>query len=276
MRCAMLMLLAAALPAAAAVRTATVEYRDGEAVLEGYVAYDDATAQPRPGVLVVHEWYGLNEYIRQRTRQLAQMGYTAFAADIYGKGRRAQTAEEAAKLAGPFRGDIPLLRRRAEAALAELRRQPNVQADRLAAIGFCFGGTTVLELARGGAELKAVVSFHGGLGTERPYEARNIKAAVLALHGAEDPHVPPAEVAGFQKEMREAKVDWQLISYGRAVHSFTNPAAGDDPSKGAAYDERAARRAWGAMQLFLAETVGRPAQAGPIAPPATQEAATRP
>ena len=247
-------------PAAAPgeIRSVAVEYADGEAVLEGYVAYDAAARGKRPGVLVIHEWWGLNDYARARTRQLAAMGYVAFAADIYGQGRRAATRAEAAQLAGPFRKDRALLRRRAACGLALLRRHELVDADKLAAIGFCFGGTAVLELARSGADLAAAVSFHGGLGTPRPASAGQIRAKILVLHGADDPGVPADEVAAFQAEMRSAKADWQMVFYGGTVHAFTNPAAGDDASRGAAYDERAARRSWTAMQTLFAETIGLP------------------
>jgi dienelactone hydrolase len=251
--------------ALAAVHTEAVEYRDGDTVMEGYLAFDDSSQAKRPGVLVVHEWYGLNDYAKMRARQLAQMGYVAFAADIYGKGKRATTGEEAAKLAAPFRSDPAMLRRRTAAALKVLRQRPNVQKDKLAAIGFCFGGTAVLELARSGADVQAVVSFHGALATRDPNDAKNIKAHVLVLHGADDPHVPLTDVEAFENEMRSAHVDWQLIAYGGAVHGFTNPAAGDDPSKGVAYNAAAAARSWQAMQMFFAETIGRPKQAGPIA-----------
>ncbi len=260
--------------AAGAVRTQMVEYRDGDTVLEGFLAYDDSFSGKRPGVLVVHEWYGLNEYIQTRAKQLAQMGYIAFAADIYGKGKRATTGEQAAALAGPFRKDVAMLRQRTALALEQLRSNSNVQKDKLAAIGFCFGGTAVLELARGGADVQAVASFHGGLATGDPNDAKNIKAHVLVLTGSDDPHVGPAEVAAFQKEMRDAHVDWQMNIYGGAVHSFTNPASGNDPSKGVAYNAAAATRSWAAMQLFFQEVIGRPREAGPIMvqPPSTQPA----
>lgn len=237
----------------ATLRTAVVEYRQGEAVLEGYLAYDDGYVGKRPGILVVHEWWGLNDYVRKRAEQLAELGYVAFAADIYGKGVRAATAKEAGELAGRFKKDRRLLRARAAAGVEVLRKEPHTDPDRLAAIGFCFGGTTVLELARSGADLAGVVSFHGGLETPVPADAAHIKGKVLALHGADDPFVPPAEVAAFEKEMRDARVDWQLFMYGGAVHSFTNPDAGNDPARGAAFNERAARRSWQAMQQFFRE-----------------------
>jgi dienelactone hydrolase len=232
----------------------TVEYRQGDTVLEGYLAYDDTFAGKRPGVLVVHEWNGLGDYVKKRANQLARLGYVAFCADIYGKGIRPDTVEAAAKEAAKYRGaDRSLLRARAQAGLDELRRQPMVDADRLAAIGYCFGGTAVLELARSGADMRGVVSFHGGLDTPNPADAKKIRAKVLVLHGADDPHVPPSQVAAFEDEMRKGGVDWQMVIYGGAVHSFTNPDSGSDPSKGVAYNEKADRRSWEAMKVFFAE-----------------------
>src|SRR5213593_1456293 len=203
-----------------------VEYKQGENVLEGYLA--DPGPGPRPGVLVVHDWMGLGKFAIARADELARLGYVAFAADIYGKGVRPASPKEAGELAGKFKNDRVLLRARVNAALKTLRKEPHVDPDRVAAIGYCFGGTTVLELARSGADLAGVVSFHGGLDTPDPAEARNIKAKVLALHGADDPFVPPKEVAAFEEEMRQAKADWQLISYGGAVHAFTDWNAGAD------------------------------------------------
>ncbi|OGC76384.1 MAG: dienelactone hydrolase [candidate division Zixibacteria bacterium RBG_16_50_21] len=234
--------------------TKTVEYRHGDTVLEGYLAHDDSFSGKRPGVLVVHEWYGLGQHVKTKAEKLAKLGYVAFAADIYGKGIRPATNEEAAKVAGQYRGgDRKLLRERALAGFNELRKQASVDAKKTAAIGFCFGGTTVLELARSGAELDGVVSFHGGLDTPNPGDAKNIKCKVLVLHGGDDPNVPPEKVLAFEEEMRQAGVDWQLIAYGGAVHSFTNPGAGNDNSKGTAYNQKADHRSWQAMQVFFNE-----------------------
>jgi dienelactone hydrolase len=250
----LVLLLSAVTPAMAKLITQTVEYKQGDTVLEGYLAYDDSFQGKRPGVLVVHEWYGLGKHAKTKAEELAKLGYVALAADIYGKGIRPQTNEEAAKIAGEYRsGDRKLLRARAQAGLDELKKQPLVDPNQTAAIGFCFGGTTVLELARSGADVSGVVSFHGGLNTPNPQDAKNIKAKVLALHGADDPFVPLEEVKAFQEEMRQAKVDWQYVSYGGAVHSFTNPEAGSDNSKGAAYNLSADRRSWQAMQDFFKE-----------------------
>ena len=248
------LLAAAALPAAAAVKTEVVEYRDGDQVCEGFLAYDDAAKGKRPGVVVVHDWMGISDETRRRVKQLAELGYVAFAADIYGKGIRAKDPKEAGALAGKYKGDLPLLRSRARAAFDTLAKNPRADASKIFAIGYCFGGTTALELARSGAPLAGVVSFHGGLGTKDPADAKSIKCPVLALHGAADPYVPPAEVAAFQKEMTDAKVDWQMVFYADAVHAFTNPGAGNDPSKGAAYNEKADRRSGEAMKTFFAET----------------------
>lgn len=249
----LLPLLCMAISAEASVKTKTVEYKQGDTVLEGYLAWDDATLVKRPGILVIHEWTGINDHIRQRTEMLAQLGYVAFAADIYGKGIRPSVPSDAAKTAGIYKNDRTLMRARARAGLEELKKQKLVDTQRLAAIGFCFGGTTVLELARDGADLKGVVSFHGGLSTPTPQDARNIKGKVLAQHGADDPFVKADEVAAFQDEMRKAAIDWQFISYGNAVHSFTNVAAGTDNSKGAAYNEKADKRSWEAMKAFFGE-----------------------
>jgi dienelactone hydrolase len=228
-----------------------VEYHDGDAVLEGYLAYDDASPNPRPGVLVVHEWKGLNDYAKRRAGQLAELGYIAFAADMYGKGVRATDHEEAAKLSGIYRSDRQLMRRRILAAYDELRRRPLADPSRLAAIGYCFGGTAVLELARSGAEVVGVASFHGGLSTPTPADAANIKGRVLVLHGADDTFVTPEEVAAFESEMRQAGVRYRLITYPGAVHSFTVPEAGSDPSTGMAYNAEADRRSWEEMRSFL-------------------------
>jgi dienelactone hydrolase len=237
-----------------AIRTEVVDYRHGDTVLEGYLAYDDSIQGKRPGVVVVHEWWGINNYVRMRTEQLAKLGYVAFAIDMYGKGVRAKDAKEAGSLSGTYRSDRALMRSRANAGFEVLKNHSLTDVNRIAAIGYCFGGTTVLEMARGGTQLAGVVSFHGGLGTPNPGDAKNIKGKVLALHGANDPAVPPDQVMAFQDEMRKAGVDWYFVSYGGAVHSFTNPDSGNDPSKGAAYNEKADRRSWEEMKDFFAET----------------------
>lgn len=235
------------------VLAGSINYSDKGVALEGYVAEPKNVEGKRPGVLVVHDWMGLNDHYKKIADKLAEMGYVVFAADIYGSGVRPKNAQEAAAEANKYMSDRALMRERALAALGELKKQKNVDENRLAAIGYCFGGTVALELARSGAPLAGVVSFHGVLDTPTPADAKNIKAKVLALHGADDPFVPPAQVAAFQDEMRNGKVDWQMIYYGNAVHAFTTPYAGNDPSKGAAYDEKADRRSWQAMKDFFNE-----------------------
>ena len=240
---------------AAELTTRAVEYKQGDAVLEGWLAFDPAVAGPRPGVIVVPNWLGVNAQAKDSAEKLARMGYVALVADVYGKGIRPANGQEASAVSGKLKGDRPLLRARIVAALDELRRQPGVDAARLAAIGYCFGGTTALELARSGAPVVGVVTFHGGLGSPTPADAKRIKGKVLALHGADDPFVTEAEVKGFEDEMRAAGVDWQLVKYSSAVHSFTDPSAGSDNSKGAAYNAAADRRSWQAMKDFFAEVL---------------------
>ncbi len=233
--------------------TKTVEYSQDGTVMRGFLAHDDAAPGKRPGVLVVHEWWGLNDFAKEIAAKLAGLGYVALAADIYGNGYTTTDREEAGKLAGALRGDPALLRARAQAALKALAADPRVDPKRLAAIGFCFGGTTVLELALSGADLAGVVSFHGGLPKAGPDDLKRIKAAVLVLHGADDPHVSPADLAAFEQAMRQAGADWQMVFFGGAVHGFTNPANGNNPAAGVAYNPRAARRSWGCMQEFFQE-----------------------
>ncbi|MDA0989497.1 MAG: dienelactone hydrolase family protein [Verrucomicrobia bacterium] len=237
----------------ARLHTEVVDYQQGETTLQGYLARPKHLTGPVPGVLVIHEWWGLNDYARQRARQLAELGYVAFAADIYGKGRRAATGAEAGALAGEFKNDRQLLRDRCEAGLAQLRDNPHTDPAKLAAIGYCFGGTAVLELARGGGDLAAVVSFHGGLDTPMPAQAGDIQASVLVCHGADDPHVPAADIAALEKELTAAGADWQLVKYSGAVHSFTNPMHGSDNSQGVAYNPNADTRSWALMQSFFNE-----------------------
>lgn len=237
---------------AAAVRTEVVPYRHSGTELEGALVYDDAVKGPRPGVLVLHEWWGHGPYVRRRAEQLARLGYVAFAADMYGKGVYAKTHEEAAKLSGAFREDRALMRMRALAGLQVLKKSGKADPKKLAAIGYCFGGTSVLELARAGTDLAGVVSFHGGLDTPRPQETSGVKAKILALVGSEDKWVTGG-IPVFEDEMRRARADWQLVLYGGVVHSFTVPEAGNDPSAGMAYDETADRRSWRAMEDFFRE-----------------------
>lgn len=244
-----LLLLAAALPANALIKTRAVEYKDGDVVLQGWGAWEDGFKDSRPGILVVHEWKGHGPYARRRAEQLAKLGFTAFAVDMYGKGVYAKDHEEAGKLAGAFFADRAMMRKRALAGLEQLRKLPFVDQSKLGAIGYCFGGTTVLELARAGADLKGVVSFHGSLTSPMP-AAERPKAAILVLHGADDANVNPG-VPGFIEEMRKVDADWQFVQYGGAVHSFTVPEAGTDTAKGMAYNKDADKRSWEAMHSFF-------------------------
>ncbi|HEX7261305.1 MAG TPA: dienelactone hydrolase family protein [Luteolibacter sp.] len=231
-----------------------VTYQQDGASLEGFHVYDDAVTGKRPAVLVIHQWTGLGDHEKRSSRQLAELGYNVFAADIYGKGIRPQPPE-AGKEAGKYKGDRALYRARLTSALDWLKADERTDGKKIAAIGYCFGGAGVLELARSGADIAGVVSFHGSLDAAAGMtaEAGKIPAKVLVLHGADDPFAPAEQVAALQKELTAAKADWQFILYGGAVHSFTQKTAGNDNSKGAAYNEAADRRSWAAMQAFFAE-----------------------
>lgn len=236
-----------------------VVYHDGDVELTGYVAYDEALAadgKKLPGVMIVHEWWGNNEYARYRAKEIAKLGYVAFAADIYGTGKIATTREEASKWAGEMRNDTATWRRRAMAGFNEMKKQPQVDTDKLAAIGYCFGGSTVLQLAFAGADLDAVVSFHGGLMTPTPEEAAAVKARVLICHGADDSFVSPESITGLTDALTAAKVDWQMIYYAHAVHTFTNPDADKAAIKGVAYNEKADKRSWQHMRQLFEEVFG--------------------
>jgi dienelactone hydrolase len=251
----LLLLLAAASPLAAALVEKPIEYKSGDVTCEGWQAYDDAAGK-RPAVLVVHQWTGISAHEKAAARKLAELGYNVLVADVYGKGVRPQPPA-AGQEAGKYKKDRTLLRARLTAALDVLKADPRTDGARLAATGYCFGGTSVLELARSGADLKGVVSFHGGLDSPTPADGKNIKGKVLALHGADDPYVPAKDVAAFEQELKTAKVDYKLIKYPGAVHSFTHKEAGDDNSKGAAYNEAADKASWSEMQAFLAGLFGQ-------------------
>ncbi|MBC7692901.1 MAG: dienelactone hydrolase family protein [Methylotenera sp.] len=248
----MLGILATPFTSSAAIKTEVVQYKHGDATLEGFLAYDDSIKQA-PGILVVHEWMGLGDYVKDRAKQFAKMGYVAFAADLYGKGVRPKDQKEAGEFAGKYKANRPLLRARTQAGLDTLKKNSHVNPNKLIALGYCFGGTAALELARSGAPLMATVTFHGGLDTPTPQDAKNIKGRVLVLAGGSDPYVPAEQVAAFQDEMKKANVDWQMNQYGGAVHSFTVPTAGNDPSKGAAYNAVADRRSFEDFKVFLSE-----------------------
>jgi dienelactone hydrolase len=243
--------------ARADIREATVEYKVGETVCEGIHVYDAAKTGKLPSILVIHQWTGVSENEKTRAHMLAELGYNVFVADVYGKGVRPQPPE-AGKEAGKYRADRKLFRERLLAALEQLRATPQADAGRIAAIGYCFGGTAVMELARTGALVKGVVSFHGGLDSPTPADGKNIKGKVLALHGADDPFVPAANLAAWEKEMKDAGVDYKLVSYPGAVHSFTLKSAGYDNGAGAAYNESADKASWEEMRQFFARIFANP------------------
>lgn len=255
MRVLLIALLVGLLPLAFAQgKGKALEYTLGATTFEGYLVMPDTDAFPVPAVMIVHDWNGLDEYEKRRADMIADLGYAAFAVDVYGKGIRPKTPEESGALAGKYR-NTPELRERLQAALDTVRAMPNIDKERIAAMGYCFGGGAALELARSGAPLAAAISFHGNLDTRMAASERSLRAKILVFHGAADPFVPMEQVQEFKKEMDAAKADWQLVMYGDAVHSFTEPGAGSDPSRGAAYNKAADERSWEHLQSFLAEVL---------------------
>ena len=235
-----------------------VTYQIGNDTFEGCVFRPAKVTGKVPGVLVAHDWTGYGPFVKARAEQLAEQGYIAFALDMYGKGVHANNPQEAQKLSGAFYQDASLFRVRSKAALDELLKQPDVDPARIGAIGFCFGGATVLELARSGANVEGVVTFHGSLATKDPAKPGDIKAKeILVLHGSQDPMVKPEAVAGFMDEMNKVKEPFRLVAYPEAVHAFTNPEAGNDPGKGTAYNPQAAEAAYGEMTAFFTKLFGQ-------------------
>lgn len=234
----------------------TIEYKDGDVTCRGVLVYDKpevGAAVLRPGVMVIPEWWGINDYIKGRAKQLAELGYVAFIADMYGEGKSTTKVEEASAWS-KLRDDRPKFRQRAMAGLEAFKKAAanTVDPTRIAAIGYCFGGTGVLELARGGADLAGVVSFHGGL--EMPGEIQGpIKARILICHGADDPMVPPQQVQTLVEKLQKAKADFQVIWYANSVHAFTNPNADKLNIEGIGYNKLADQRSWAAMKAFLEE-----------------------
>ena len=235
------------------IRNQPIEYRDGPTVLEGYLAYDDATEDLRPGVLIAPEWWGLDDYPKHRAQQLARMGYVAFAIDMYGKGNVTNDPQQAGQWMAPFVKDRSLMRRRAQAGLDVLMGQKYVDPKRVGAIGYCFGGTVALELARSGAPLNGVISFHGGLGRTTDEGPDKITAKVLICQGGDDPLAPVSALPSFMDEMKLANADYQVNVYSGAQHAFTNPAADSRHIPGIAYNAQADKRSWMAMDDFFAE-----------------------
>lgn len=232
--------------------TETYDYQDDSQTLKGYVACDASHTNTRPVVLVAHDWSGCNDFARKKADRLAELGYVGFAIDMYGNGQLGKTKEEKSLLIQPFLHDRQRLQRRVQAAFLAAKQIPQADASKIAAIGFCFGGMCVLDLARSGAEVNGVVSFHGLLQSPQTTSDKKILAKVLALHGYNDPMVTPDIVNAFANEMTHANVDWQLHMYGNAMHAFTNPEA-NDPAFGTLYEKTADFRSWQAMKDFLSE-----------------------
>jgi dienelactone hydrolase len=256
----LLMLLSAILTASAAVQHEEVTYSAGGVTMKGYLAYDDAIKGKRPGVLVVHEWWGHNEYARKRARMLAELGYTALAVDMYGDGKQAMHPDDAGKFAGAVMQNMDAAKARFLAALDLLKKHKTVDGSRIAAIGYCFGGGVVLQMARLGVDLKGVVSFHGTYATQTPAQAGKVKAAILVCHGADDPFSTAEQIAALKKEMADAKVDFKFIAYAGAKHSFTNPGADEYGKKfnmPLAYNKMADEKSWAEMQQFFKRIFGK-------------------
>ena len=253
----MLMALLAATPAFAAVKTEVIEYKDGDKTLKGFLAYDDAIKEKRPGVLVVHEWWGLDDYARMRAEMIAKLGYVAFCPDMYGNGKVAEHPKEAGEMAGIVRMNVKAWRARGEAGLKVLAAQPQTDTTKLAAIGYCFGGSTALQLAYAGSDLKAVVTFHAALPTPSEDEAKAIKGKVLICHGAADTFIVPKMISAFKTKMDVAKVPMQFESYPGAVHSFTVKGADKKEIPGMAYDADADQKSWDSMQKLFKEVFAK-------------------
>ncbi len=257
MRTLCLAVLVLAAPSFAKVVSKKVPYEVDKTKLEGVLIYDDAMTG-KPGVVLVPNWMGINDANVKQATEIAARGYVIFVADMYGTSVRPKNGDEAGKAAGVVKGDRALMRKRINKALEVLVAQkvPAMDAKKLGGIGFCFGGTAALELARSGAKVGGVVSFHGGLGSPTPADAKNITAKVLALHGADDPYVPAEEVKGFEDEMKATKIDWQLVKFGNTVHSFTDVDA-NTPGQ-AMYNPTSAKRAYALMDSFFAEAFAAP------------------
>jgi dienelactone hydrolase len=238
----------------AAIINKTIDYQVNGVVLKGYLAYDNAIKGKRPGILVVHEWWGLNDYARKRARMLAKLGYTAFALDMYGDGKQATHPDDAKMFASEVMKNLPLEKARFNAGLEILHKEKTVDPHHIAAIGYCFGGGVVLQMARSGVDIAGVASFHGMLATNEPAQSGTVKAKILVMTGADDPFVPPDQVAKFKNEMDAAKVDYKVISYPGAKHSFTNPDSdkyGKKFNLPLAYNKDADWASWQEMQKFF-------------------------
>lgn len=231
-----------------------VAYKDGNQILNGFVVSPIKALVSKPGVLILPAWKGIDSHAKDSAEKLAKLGYITFIADIYGEGFYPSTTEEAGKQAGFYKNNVKEYQKRISLALEQLVKQ-GASAANIVVVGYCFGGTGALEVARAGFNVKGVVSFHGGLGRDTTRKINPIAVKVLVLHGADDPYESKEEITTFQQEMRDAKSDWQMIYYANAVHSFTDPEAGSDNSKGAAYNEKADKRSWMHLKLFLDEVL---------------------
>ncbi len=234
------------------IQTRTIDYQDGDVDLQGYLAWDDAVDGKRPGVMIAHAWAGRSDFENGKAEALAKLGYVGFALDNFGRGILGTNTEENSALIQPFLDDRAMLQRRLQIALEVLKGLDEVDASRVAAIGFCFGGLCVLDLARTGTDIRGVVSFHGLFGSPGNTAGNKIKAKVLALHGWDDPMAPPDQVVSLAEELSSMGADWQVHGYGNTMHAFTNPQA-NDPEFGTVYSPDADRRSWNAMQDFLSE-----------------------
>lgn len=237
----------------AKVQVQPVAYKHGEAMLEGVLAWDDSIKAKRPGILVVHEWWGLNAYVRKRAEQLAELGYVAFAADMYGKGKVTDHGDQASQWAKQVTTNLELWQGRAMEGVKVLQAHPQVDPTKLGAIGYCFGGATVMQMVYGGAPLTGVVSFHGSLPLPSPSQPIKTMAKIFIAHGEADPFLTADHIAKFKTALDQAGLDWQMAVYGGAKHSFTNPSADQYGVEGVQYNEKADRRSWNHMQSFFKE-----------------------
>lgn len=243
-------------PSLAAVKSKVLTYKKGSDTFEGLLVQPEGGQKTKgPAILMIHNWLGVTDETKTQATRMANLGYTVFAADIYGKGVRPKGPEEAGPESTKYKNNRALFRERLLLGLETLKAQEGVDASKIVAVGYCFGGTGVIELARAGADVRGVVSFHGGLDSPSPDDGKNIKARVLALHGADDPYVKAEDLAAFENEMRTHKIDWRLVKYGNTVHSFTEKAAGNDNSKGAAYNALADARSFEEFKDFMKETI---------------------
>lgn len=234
------------------MKTKKIEYKDGNTLLEGYIAFDENEKRPRPGVLVVHDWTGRNPHAEERAERLTKLGLVGFAVDMYGKGILGKNNDEKSKLAEPFFNNRDLIKNRMLCALTALKQESCVDPKKIAVLGFCFGGMCALDLARSGADIKAAISFHGLLNPPPSGCVTPLNCKILAMHGHDDTMVTPEQVLAFETELTQARADWQVHVYGHTTHAFTNKLA-NDPNFGTVYNAKADKRSWEIARLFLEE-----------------------